>query len=348
MEIVGNRPRTCDSRPVTVGAAGRVTIADVARVAGVGKSTVARALGNGMSVARATRERVLAVAERLGYEPDPLVSKLARDHWNKRSGGIPMAFVFRLRTHRFASRVFEGLAAGSAATGLKLNVFDVSEYASPGRLQRALEARGIVALCLGAIEGGECGLDIDWSRYACVACDSSEFEPRCDWVAHDDTDAMRLACEEVYRRGYRRPALAILRNVETPDHWHFEAAYLKATEAWFGGWRVPVYRGWFDDARGFVGWYRKTKPDAVISSNSVGYWWIKESGGVMPGFVSLAVDPGTIYTGTLWDTAALAERAVLHLDGLVRRGVRGLPKKPFVIRLKPVWAEGETLPVRGG
>lgn len=53
-----------------MGAAGRsVTLDDVARAAGVAASTVSRALSNPGRVNPATRERVRAVAEHLGYRP---------------------------------------------------------------------------------------------------------------------------------------------------------------------------------------------------------------------------------------------------------------------------------------
>jgi DNA-binding LacI/PurR family transcriptional regulator len=47
------------------------TIYDVARVAGVATSTVSRAFSTPLRVSAATRERVLAVAEELGYRPNP-------------------------------------------------------------------------------------------------------------------------------------------------------------------------------------------------------------------------------------------------------------------------------------
>lgn len=58
----------------------RTTIYDVAREAGVAASTVSRALNNPRRVNPATREHVLAVAERLGYRPDPLATALQSGH----------------------------------------------------------------------------------------------------------------------------------------------------------------------------------------------------------------------------------------------------------------------------
>ncbi|MET7501118.1 LacI family DNA-binding transcriptional regulator [Streptomyces microflavus] len=55
-----------------------VTLLDVARAAGVSKSTVSDALQGSGRVAEATRERVRAVAEQLGYRPNSAARRLRR------------------------------------------------------------------------------------------------------------------------------------------------------------------------------------------------------------------------------------------------------------------------------
>ena len=57
--------------------AGRLTLADIARLAGVGLGTASRALNNAPGVSPATRRRVLEVAERHSYVVSPEASKLA-------------------------------------------------------------------------------------------------------------------------------------------------------------------------------------------------------------------------------------------------------------------------------
>jgi LacI family repressor for deo operon, udp, cdd, tsx, nupC, and nupG len=55
----------------------KLTLADIARLAGVGLGTASRALNNAPGVAPATRRRVLEVAERYRYVVSPEASKLA-------------------------------------------------------------------------------------------------------------------------------------------------------------------------------------------------------------------------------------------------------------------------------
>lgn len=58
---------------------GAVTLADIARRAGVSLITASRALRSGQLVARATRDRVLATADALGYAPNLLARGLVQN-----------------------------------------------------------------------------------------------------------------------------------------------------------------------------------------------------------------------------------------------------------------------------
>jgi len=55
----------------------KLTIGEIARQAGVSTGTVSRVINGKTTVARQTRENVLAVMKRLGYEPDPVARELS-------------------------------------------------------------------------------------------------------------------------------------------------------------------------------------------------------------------------------------------------------------------------------
>lgn len=71
-------------------ATGRVTLADVARAAGVSPSTVSRALRGERAVDPGLIERVRAVSDRLGYVPDPAARALASQRSNHVAILIPL------------------------------------------------------------------------------------------------------------------------------------------------------------------------------------------------------------------------------------------------------------------
>lgn len=76
--------------PLRARATGRVTLADVAGVAGVSPITVSRALRGERAVDPALVERVKAAAARLGYVPDPAARALASRHSSHVALLIPM------------------------------------------------------------------------------------------------------------------------------------------------------------------------------------------------------------------------------------------------------------------
>ena len=66
------------------------TIMDVAREAGVGIGTVSRVINGNPLVSEATRQRVLAVIERLGYQPSPIARAFGRRRTDKLEVLVPM------------------------------------------------------------------------------------------------------------------------------------------------------------------------------------------------------------------------------------------------------------------
>ena len=55
----------------------RVTMADVAREAGVSQMTVSRVVNDKGDVSSATRQRILSIIDRLGYRPSGIARGLA-------------------------------------------------------------------------------------------------------------------------------------------------------------------------------------------------------------------------------------------------------------------------------
>ncbi|MEO2171168.1 MAG: LacI family DNA-binding transcriptional regulator, partial [Acidimicrobiales bacterium] len=67
----------------------RAGIEDVATGAGVSVATVSRAIRGLPNVAEATRERVLAVAAELRYQPHPAAARLAAGSTKTIAVGVP-------------------------------------------------------------------------------------------------------------------------------------------------------------------------------------------------------------------------------------------------------------------
>lgn len=174
------------------------TIADIARIAGVSKATVSRALNESTLVSAETRERVLAIARQHGFEMNATARSLSRRETNvialatypyepfgpseKSSGSVPADKL----PDTFVLEVMSGLAAGLHARGYDLLVIQIasddtgwiSRYLDSGRVDGfVLMAATCTAKHLAALESRGApfvvwGLDSTSHAYSTVSGDS--------------------------------------------------------------------------------------------------------------------------------------------------------------------------------
>jgi LacI family repressor for deo operon, udp, cdd, tsx, nupC, and nupG len=112
----------------------RPTLADVAREAGVATSTVSRAFSRPQRVNHRTREHVLAVAQELGYVPNPTAQALESGRTRTIALLVPDI------TNPYFSGVIKGAERAAAGAGLTLVLADTAENAgTESRLVQRLE-----------------------------------------------------------------------------------------------------------------------------------------------------------------------------------------------------------------
>jgi LacI family transcriptional regulator len=110
---------------------GRVTIKDVARVAGVSHGTVSKALNDSTEVSEDTRRRVAAAAERLGYRPNAI----ARSLKNRRTHTIGL--VTNDSDGIFSTAMARGVAELASERGF--GVFVCNSFGSVAKERQHLE-----------------------------------------------------------------------------------------------------------------------------------------------------------------------------------------------------------------
>ena len=96
--------------------AGRPTINDVARLAGVSKKTVSRVINNSPNVQERTRKAVCAIIEQTGYVPDPHARSLALGR------ALLIGFVYGESDIGQVIEVQQGLLEGLEGSGFELVV----------------------------------------------------------------------------------------------------------------------------------------------------------------------------------------------------------------------------------
>jgi LacI family transcriptional regulator, repressor for deo operon, udp, cdd, tsx, nupC, and nupG len=340
----------------------RVTLKQVAEKAGVHVSTAWRALKNDTYVEPTKRARIRALAEQLGYAPDPMLTALS----NYRRKQAPGAFQSTLAwVNNFPIRqegrglgniagYQEGAAEFATAMGYKLEEFWLAEAGMTARRAREiLLTRGIRGLLLPPqpLAGGELALEV--AGFACVAIGYSLASPRLHVVANHQHNASLTALRELARLGHRRIGMvAASETLRRANHsfespYHFFQAIQEEAE------RVPLFTISGRDeavnlaaARGrFIDWFKHHRPTAILSHVGAVRNWLEESGFTVPADVSLATlsrifDPD--WSGIDQQEVEIGRRAVEFLISQFQSGERGVPTTPLRLLVEGRWVEGNT------
>lgn len=174
-----------------------VTIADVAKHAGVGLGTVSRVLNGSPQVREATRSKVEAAIEELGYRPNPLARglSLGRGH----TVGVIVPFF----THPSAVERLRGVVAALGGSAYDLVLFNVASPFHPDEPFHALtgphRSDGLLVLSLPAPAH-------DLERLARARVPVVLVDSRAEGVTvvvSDDRAGGRLATEHLVQLGHR-------------------------------------------------------------------------------------------------------------------------------------------------
>ncbi|WP_454111860.1 LacI family DNA-binding transcriptional regulator [Microbacterium aurum] len=189
-----------------------LTIRDVAQAAGVSQATAARALSNYGSVSAAARERVLAAAAEIGYQPNHIAQAL-------RSGSAKVvSFVPGNIDVPFFARVAHVLADRLEQAGFVLMM--ASSYESLDRERGIVEAMrshltsGLVIAPTSSMEIAHL-VSLHESGTPVVSIDRSLAQHGIDSVSVDNLDLSRQAVDHLVALGHRR--IATLYDSETID-----------------------------------------------------------------------------------------------------------------------------------
>jgi DNA-binding LacI/PurR family transcriptional regulator len=98
----------------------RVSLADVARAAGVGKATASRALSGRDEVGEATRARIAEIAASMGYQPHRGAQALRTGRFGVLAISLPLS-------EPYAGELLRGAAAEAGAHGFQLLVDAVGD-----------------------------------------------------------------------------------------------------------------------------------------------------------------------------------------------------------------------------
>lgn len=342
---------------------GRVTMKEVAEAAGVSASTVCRALNSNPQIPEATRQRIQAVADQLGYRPDPLLSAFAARRRGSSTGSsvTTIAYITNFKSrdiwlkNPFYLRCYEGAKRRLEGQGYKLEHFWLGEpNMTPGRLSRILYARGILGLFLAPTPNVHKPLDLDWEKFSCATVGYSHMSPILHRSTPHHFHAMQEALKRLYYLGYKRVGLCVFTDTSRRVDELWLSAVLLAQYDRLKGigkkdreFNISTFL--FNDTtlKDTPAWCRQEKLDVVISDNLEVMEELTGAGIHMPGevdFVSLGWFEGqSDIAGVDQRPADIGAAATDLIVGALQRGERGVPAVPLTTMVEGVWVDGPSL-----
>jgi LacI family transcriptional regulator, gluconate utilization system Gnt-I transcriptional repressor len=191
-------------RPARSRATGRVTLADVAALAGVSPITVSRALRGERAVDPALVERVKGAAQRLGYVPDPAARALASRH------GTHVALLVPMLSNALFVDLMEGVQRTLRPAGYQ-TLIGVTHYDAAEEeqlLREQLQHRPAGLLVTGVDRNEATRALIRASGVPCVHLMETVEAPDVYSVGFSQADAAAAMTRHLLERGRRRIAFA--------------------------------------------------------------------------------------------------------------------------------------------
>lgn len=334
----------------------RPTLKDVAALAKVHHTTVSLALRNHPSIPETTRARIRALAEKIGYRPDPMLASLM--HYRRsqqpqqRQSVIAWVTNFPTRNRWRQTRVFQELHDGAAARadqlGYKLEEFWLrDEGMSLARAQQILRTRAISALLLAPQPEPDAELAMDWSDFSAVTLGYTLVKPRLHLVSNHQFASMTRLMQRLTLLGYKRIGLALPTKLDQRVQHGWVGAYLAEQLPLPLARRLPPWVFTSFSTTELKRWLTRHRPDAVITPTEAIWEAIPSLGYRVPDDIGLAhpsvPSPDDGRSGIDENSRAIGAAALDLLSGLWQHHERGVPTEPHFLLIKGRWVQGRTV-----
>ncbi|AHF90245.1 transcriptional regulator [Opitutaceae bacterium TAV1] len=362
----------------------RVSLRQVAAKAGVSHSTVSLALRAHPSIPPETRDRLRALAEEMGYRPDPMLTALNVYRQSRRGAAFQAGLAW---LNAFAEREMlldnpdcvlyrKGAETRARESGFSLEEFWLREPGmTPQRLAQILTSRQTQGILLPPMPVSDTSLGMPWERFSVVALGYSH-KPLFHLVANAQYRATRLAVRNLHRLGYRRIALFTWAEYEERSDCNFLSGYTCECSRLGLSPVLCTVDSQLDrrerDAVFYENWKRQTwawveeeKPEVLLlpdptvairlgfgPESAAGSGRRRQSerlpAGPCGGRPAVAVlahyAQHPWFAGIDQNAQRTGAAAVDHLIHMIQRNERGCPDLPLRILVEGEWRDGESAP----
>ncbi len=321
---------------------------DMAREAGVNRSTVSRALRGDPRISQSERERICKIAQRMGYRPNPMITALMERVRQSRPPAFQSVLAWvapgweQSRWEKDRTRVERCRGASQRAKELGYALqrfFPTTQIQESRTFLRALRARGVRGLLLDVPRSGNVYEDWDLQGLSAVTVGFRLGSPALHFVGNDWFAATWSLLHHLHKRGYRRMALAVDAD---PSHLHrfriiggfqaYQTHFLSPsqwTTIWQSGGKISLQH-----------WLTKTRPDVLICDRHDAPWLADGGGPPLPcPLAAVETTSASPIMGMELDPAAIGRSAVDLLTAHLIRNETGIPSIQKGSLIEPAWHE---------
>lgn len=292
------------------------------------------------------------VARRMGYRPNPMLGALMTQIRSRKP--LSTANLACLHgeprssdTFQTESEFLKGLGTAAAQLGYSIDFFDSARSRlTPVDLGRIWKARNVRGVVLSNIRASP-SMEFPWQNFAWVVNGRITGLPEFHRVGNAIYEVVKTALHEVFRRGYRRPSLAVRLKGETRAGFRWPAAFIgNLLRFGFEASMDQVFQGEWTESH-FRKWFKREQPDVILAFVDQPRLWLEQMNVSVPkqvGFIHLAANISEHnVSGVVQDFRRVGEAAIHALDSQLRRNELGIPTAPITLTVPGVWREGITL-----
>lgn len=337
----------------------RPTLQQIADIVGVTRATVSLALRSHPSIPKATREKIIACAEKVGYRPNPLISALMVDlrmrNTSKKWCALAYATPYTDREMEIlpaARRYFDGAKTRAETLGYELIKFHYSrETLSDTRLGKILFARNIAGVLLSPGKTANYKVTLPWENLCAATLGYTLQTPILNRSVNHQFHTISMAIKKAREYGYKKLGLLLHNEDDEKTEHLLMAGFLAHQTTLPANMRIPIlYRDTISDAE-LRRWIKNHKPDALLVLRHTWIERLHKAGIKIPDDVAVVLlDRSDVHTGVAGidqrpDMVGAAGIDLVTQDLITSN--YGLPEATKTVLTEGVWIDGDTLPRRG-